>query len=106
MPAPHAFGSFEIQSIELKKAALIFRAINHKLRQQLLELIHKRTRIRVTDIFVKLRLEQSVVSQHLAILRKADLVDTEREGKAIFYSINYDRLKQLERVVEELLKDK
>ena len=43
----------------------------------------------VTDIYVKLRLEQSVASQHLAILRKAGVVQTERDGKFIFYSLGY-----------------
>ena len=95
----------EIQSIELKKTALVFRAINHNLRQQMLQLIHKKERIKVTDIFVTFRLEQSVVSQHLAILRKAGLVGTEREGKTIFYSVNYSRLKQLHVAAEQLLKE-
>ena len=53
----------------LKKAALVLRALNHKLRQQLLKLIEEEKKITVTEIYVRLRLEQSVASQHLAILR-------------------------------------
>ena len=84
-----------IEVLQLKKAALIFRAVNHKLRQDMLHLVHRHLRMTVTDIYVKLRLEQSVASQHLAILRKAGIVSTEREGKNIFYSVNYGRLKEL-----------
>jgi DNA-binding transcriptional ArsR family regulator len=57
----------------------------------------------VTELYVKLRLEQSVDSQHLAILRKAGFVKTVRDGKFIFYSVNTDRLKELNRFVEQLL---
>lgn len=82
--------------IQLKKASLVFRAVNHKLRQDLLRLIHSEGRMTVTNIFIKLRLEQSVVSQHLALLRKAGFVNTEREGKYIFYSLNYRRMEELQ----------
>lgn len=68
------------------------RAVNHKLRQQMLQLINDSKRISVTDVYVKLRLEQSVASQHLAILRRAEVVSTERVGKVIYYSINYTHL--------------
>jgi len=66
----------DVEVIKLKKAALVLRAINHKLRQQIIQLIHQNGRMTVTEIYVKLRLEQSVASQHLAILRKANFVLT------------------------------
>lgn len=93
-----------INAFELKKGSLVIRAINHKLRQQILKLIHQRDRITVTEIYIKLRLEQSVASQHLAILRKAGFVTTARDGKNIYYSINYERMNEANRLIEELLK--
>ncbi len=65
--------TLRIDYYNVKKAALILRAVNHKLRQQLLKLIDEEKRITVTEIYVRLRLEQSVASQHLAILRKQGL---------------------------------
>jgi DNA-binding transcriptional ArsR family regulator len=94
----------KIDVIQLKKAALILRAINHKLRQQILKLIHQHGKMTVTEIYVKLRLEQSVASQHLAILRKAGYVNTLRDGKFIFYSVNQSRLDQVHSIVHDLLK--
>ena len=94
----------KIDVIQLKKAALILRAVNHKLRQQILKLIHQNGKMTVTEIYVKLRLEQSVASQHLAILRKAGYVNTLRDGKFIFYSVNYSRLDQVHSIVHDLLK--
>ena len=97
-------GPVKVNLLNVKKAALVLRAFNHKLRQQILQLIDEQGKITVTDIYVKLRLEQSVASQHLAILRKAGFVKTEREGKFIYYSVNTSRLQELTRFVDELLK--
>lgn len=99
-----ASNDLKIDVLQLKKAALILRAINHKLRQQILKLLHQNEKMTVTEIYVKLRLEQSVASQHLAILRKAGFVNTERDGKFIYYSVNHDRLTQIHSFVYELLK--
>jgi DNA-binding transcriptional ArsR family regulator len=56
----------------------------------------------VTEIFIKLRLEQSVASQHLAILRKAGVLATERDGKFIYYKLNEDRIKEISTIVNDL----
>src|SRR6476646_5143212 len=94
----------KIDLLQLKKSALILRAINHKLRQQILKLINQKDKITVTEIYVKLRLEQSVASQHLAILRKAGFVTTTRDGKFIYYSVNHQRLQDVNRFAQDLLK--
>lgn len=95
--------SHDLDYAELRKAALVLRAVNHKLRQQVIDLLEQEGRMNVTDIYIKLRLEQSVASQHLAILRKAGVVITERNGKYIHYSLDKDRLNQISRLVDELL---
>lgn len=95
--------NLKLDFLRLKKAAMILRALNHKLRQLLVKLIDEHQKITVTEIYVNLRLEQSVVSQHLAILRRAGIVITQREGKFIFYSLNYKRLKEINSFVEQLV---
>ena len=87
---------------ELRKAVLVLRAVNHKLRQQIIDLLEANGQMTVTDLYVKLRLEQSVASQHLAILRRAGVVITEREGKFIYYSLDQNRLSQINGLVEKL----
>jgi DNA-binding transcriptional ArsR family regulator len=91
-----------IVAAELKKAANVLRAINHKLRQQILKVIEDNKNITVTEIYVKLRLEQSVASQHLAILRSANIVTTERDGKFIYYTVNRERLAEVAAIIKEL----
>jgi len=93
----------QIDYHSLKKASLVLRSLNHKLRQQIVKIISEDGRITVTEIYVKLRLEQSVASQHLAILRKAGIVSTQRDGKFIYYTINQQRVEALERFVKDLV---
>lgn len=97
-------GTEEIQLdyAELRKAVLVLRALNHKLRQRIIDLLEEQDSMTVTDIYIKLRLEQSVASQHLAILRRAGVVSTSRNGKFIYYSLDQDRLAQIGRLIEEL----
>jgi DNA-binding transcriptional ArsR family regulator len=103
---PEVHNSDALQNIDylrIKKAALVLRALNHKLRQQIIKTISDHKRITVTELYVKLRLEQSVASQHLAILRKADIVSTVREGKFIFYTINEERILAINEFVKNLV---
>jgi DNA-binding transcriptional ArsR family regulator len=88
---------------ELRKAVLVLRAVNHKLRQQIISLLEENRQMTVTDIYVKLRLEQSVASQHLAILRRSGVVETSREGKYIYYGLNEERLEQINELVGQLV---
>ncbi len=96
--------NLKMDYIHMKKAAMILRAMNHKLRQQMIKLLDENKKMTVTDIYVKLRLEQSVASQHLAILRRAGIVSTEREGKFIYYGVNYSRISDVNAFVTDLVK--
>lgn len=97
-------GKQEIKLIypELRKVVLILRAIGHDLRKKIVDLLRENETMNVTDIYVKLRIEQSVASQHLAILRKAGIVLTKRNGKFIYYTLNNDRLNEVSILVEQL----
>lgn len=95
--------SLKVDLLKVKKAALILRAVNHKLRQQILQQINEHGKMTVTDLYIKLRLEQSVASQHLAVLRKAGFVKTAREGKFIYYSVNTSRMEELNKFIGDLL---
>jgi DNA-binding transcriptional ArsR family regulator len=88
----------------LRKSVLVLRAINHKLRQEMIQLIDKEGKMTVTDLYVKLRLEQSVASQHLALLRRSGVVVTSRDGKYIYYSVDHQRMDEITRLLNELIK--
>ena len=80
---------------DLKNASNLLRACTHPLRLQLISFIAENKSINVNSIYQALNLEQSVASQHLKILRDANVVLTNREGKFIFYSLNYELLEQI-----------
>lgn len=83
---------------------MIFRALNHKLRQEIIRMIDKKGEISVSEIFIDMRLEQSVASQHLAILRRAGLIIPERDGKFMKYKLNSVRIDMMNQMVVDLLK--
>lgn len=93
----------KIDFLQVKKSSLILRALNHKLRQQILKLLEEQSKLTVTEIYIQLRLEQSVASQQLAILRRVGIVKTEREGKFIYYGLHHQRILEIGKCVVELL---
>ena len=96
--------------LELNEYKEVLRAYNNKLRKRILDLLEKEWKpMKVSDIFIKLRLEQSVASQHLRVLKDAWLVTSKRESKCIYYSLNLKNaeenessLEKIENLVEEL----
>lgn len=93
-----------IETESLKGGAGVLRAINNKFRRKIIKLLQEKERLNVSTMYKKLKLEQSVTSQHLRILRNARLVNTERAGKEIYYSLNYERFKKVDRLVKKILK--
>ena len=79
----------------LDTATELLRAIAHPLRLAIIQFIDQKKLINVNKIYNTLKLEQSITSQHLRILRNVGLVDTKREGKFIYYSLNYDKIEQV-----------
>lgn len=88
---------------KVRKVVLILRAVNHKLRKQIMDLLTENESMTVTDLYIKLRLEQSVASQHLAILRRQGVVATDRQGKFIYYRNDTDRISEIARIINELV---
>ena len=93
----------KIELLTLKKADIIIRALNHKLRLQIIRLLQDKGEMTVTEIYSKLKLEQSVASQHLAILRRAGIVNTRRDGKFIFYTLSPARIEEIFNISKSLV---
>ncbi len=60
-------------------------------RQQIMRLLCCQW-ICVSDIVDQTGVSQPTVSHHLGILREAELVNTRREGKQVFYTLNQDAI--------------
>lgn len=89
---------------KIQKAQLVLRGLNHPLRRNILAcILDGDNKLTVTEIYVKMRLEQSVASQHLAILRKAGAVTTERDGKHIFYSVSIETIEKIVDLADDII---
>ncbi len=95
--------SMAVDTVMIKKAAFTLRALNNTLRQQMIKILKEKKEICVTDIYKKMQIEQSVASQHLAILRREKIVSTRRDGKTIYYSINGERMTEIIAFVDSML---
>lgn len=76
----------------IKTSSEIFRALAHPLRMRICAVIDDKNPACVHEIYGSLGIEQSLASQHLRILRQAKLVRTRREGKLIYYLLDYNKL--------------
>ncbi len=94
-----------INNQKLKFSTDVLRAMAHPLRMKILEFIDKNKTINVNKIYNTLKLEQSITSQHLKILRASGLVHTHREGKYIHYTIDYPRMASAVQAVGAFLEE-
>ncbi len=76
-----------IQSRHIPKLAVMFKAMGNRTRLRILMELQKGPH-NVTSIVKKLKMPQPTVSHHLALLRGAELVKAQRNGKEIIYSLN------------------
>ncbi len=93
-----------LHPMELRESLLIMRALAHPVRLKIIAFIDKHRSVSVHKIYTGLNLDQSIASQQLNILRSANMVRTHREGKYVFYQINYATVGNINRLVEEFRK--
>jgi ArsR family transcriptional regulator len=82
----------------------IIRALAHPLRLEMLEVLSKGERC-VSDIAKNVGSERSSASRHLAVLAKADLVNTRKDGLNIYYSLKCPCVVDFFACVEQVLKE-
>lgn len=77
----------------------ILKTLGHPLRLQIIKLLAEDDRC-VLSLWSKLHLQQSVVSQHLAVLRKKGIVQCTRRGTRMNYSVKNKEIKEIIRLIE------
>src|SRR5688572_392977 len=86
----------------VKDQITILQSLAHPVRLQIMLHLHRKKVSNVQNIYRNLELEQSITSQHLKTLREADLIKSKREGRNIYYSINYPILKNALKGIEKM----
>jgi ArsR family transcriptional regulator len=84
--------------------AEFFKTLGHPARIRVLELLCEGERS-VTALQQVVQLESSHLSQQLAVLRRAGLVTTRKEGTTVFYSLAAPELAELLAVARHILTD-
>ncbi|MGE4169250.1 MAG: ArsR/SmtB family transcription factor [Candidatus Margulisiibacteriota bacterium] len=69
-----------------------FKALANEERLEILKLLKKNTEMFAQDVEKHFFLEQSTTSHHLNMLKRAGITKSRKEGRKIFYSIDYDQL--------------
>lgn len=67
------------------------RALADETRQRIMTLLCCRE-LCVNEIVAQMHVAQPTVSHHLQILKAAELVNTRREGKQVYYTLNQERI--------------
>ena len=80
---------------KLEMAASKLRAIAHPMRIAIIDLLTVNPKLTVTEIYMRLSIEQASASHHLNILKTKGLLESKRDGKMIFYSLKFNHLTEV-----------
>ncbi|MEE9437405.1 MAG: metalloregulator ArsR/SmtB family transcription factor [Saprospiraceae bacterium] len=87
----------------LNYSSELMRALAHPLRLKILEYIDSQGAINVNKIYNTLKIEQSITSQHLKVLKMAGVVHAEKKGKFVTYNIDYKVVNKAKIAVDRFL---
>lgn len=82
--------------------AEFFKTLSHPVRIRVLELLSEREHS-VGELLRELDVEASNLSQQLAVLRRAGLVTTRKEGSTVYYSLVSAQIAELMSVARSIL---
>jgi DNA-binding transcriptional ArsR family regulator len=82
--------------------AEFFKTLGHPARIRVLELLSEREHA-VGEMLPEVGIEATNLSQHLAVLRRAGLVTTRKEGSSVYYSLTSPEVAELLRVARQIL---
>jgi len=66
--------------------AEFFKALSHPLRIRVLDAL-RQGEVGVNELSLRLKIEQTTLSQQLAVLRKSSIVVGRKEGQNVYYSV-------------------
>ena len=75
----------------------VFQALSHPVRLEICQLLIARE-YSVGELCEVLDLKQYAVSQQLAVLRKAEIVETQRDARHVIYFLSNDKVRRILRV--------
>lgn len=98
----HGPGAGSVSAPLYQLKAEFFKTLGHPVRIRVLELLSEREHA-VSEMLPEVGVEPAHLSQQLAVLRRANLVITRREGSAVYYSLTNPQVAELMRVARSIL---
>lgn len=95
------FGDSQRPLYEIK--ANLFKGLAHPYRIRILEILSGSPEVSVAHMITETGLEASHLSQHLSVLRKYGLVESERRGSTVYYRLAFLAIADLLSVARSLL---
>ena len=80
----------------------MFSALAEPTRRGILEMLAVRGQLSATDIYDKFQASPPAISQHLKVLREANLVQVEKRAQQRLYQINPDKIQEFEKWVLQM----
>lgn len=96
-----SFSDSERPLYEVK--ANLFKGLSHPFRIRILELLSNADELSVAELLTETDLEPSHLSQHLAVLRRHRLVESQRRGSHVYYRLAHRQAADMLAVARELL---
>lgn len=89
-------------SIEkLDKACTVLKSIAHPVRMSIIELLDQNEQMNVSELQEALNIEQAALSHHLINMRDKKILQSQRDGKNIYYSLREKRIVKILACVAE-----
>ncbi|MBC2857196.1 MAG: metalloregulator ArsR/SmtB family transcription factor [Bacilli bacterium] len=85
----------------MEKEVKIFKALGHPLRLEIINLLAGKEDLCVCEIQEKFGITQSNLSQHLRILKEADILGSKKSGGWVHYSLKNKKIIEIIDILKE-----
>lgn len=86
----------------MRKKAEIYKALGDETRLEIITMLFGKE-LCVCDIIDACTKSQPAISHHLKILKHAGLLQDRKEGKWVFYRINYEQVKVIKSFIDNIM---
>ncbi len=91
-----------MQAVEKQQ---LFNALADPIRRNIVELLATQGQMNATDICENFNVSHPAISQHLKILREAEIVGLQKDAQRHLYSLNIDAIHKLEDWVKQMTRN-
>lgn len=88
-------------SKEAYELRVYLRTVGDLVRLHILRLLARAPEMTVLELVAALRVSQPLISWHLSVLRRSDLVSLRRDGRLVYYALNRPAIEAFQKRFEQ-----